>query len=200
MSLSIFGFDLFKVHWWHILYVIVALVVTVGGTQRLYPYGMGRSVIFAIGAVLVFYFFDQRWFGTQPSLPVTWPPTVNMCPDFLTFIPNVPGSESLSGGVCVDLLGVTSKAGGIEKTTKSQLANISAKGNNVFTYTAKDITQAKAEEICNGCRIAGVTWEGVYDGDNCMAITTGKNKAEAQAKCNEDISKELQRVKNSFYG
>lgn len=205
LSLTIFGFDFFKVHWWHVLYVILALAVIGMGTQRLLPSGIGRAVIFAVGAVLVFYFFDQRWFGVQAALPRTWPPTVNMCPDYLTFIPNVSESSSASGGVCVDLLGVTSSSAGIQKTKQSELSSLSAADTNkVFEYTAEDVKAAKSADdlqlICTRCNIAGVTWEGVWDGDTCKGAAQAEAAAKAADQCTIDISKDLQRIENSFYG
>lgn len=203
MSLTIFGYDFFKIHWWHIFYVIFAIFVTVFGTQKLYPYGMGRSVIFAIGAILTFYFFDRRWFGTGSVVPPTWPPTVNMCPDFLTFVPKVAGSTSPNGGACVDLLGVTTSAAGLQKTMPSQLNSLSATDNNkVFQYTADDLKDPKIslQTICDRCRIAGVTWEGVFDGDSCPGVSNAAINQDLVAQCTVDISQDLQRLKNSFYG
>ena len=205
MSLEIFGIDVFLIHWWHVLYVLIALVVTVGGTQQLYSTGVGRAVIFAIGAVLTFYFFDQRWFGSQQSIPATWPPTVNMCPDYLTFIPKIAGSKSASGGGCVDLLGVTSKDAGLVRTKKSELLTITpADSNRLFEYTADDVKAAKniddLQKICSRCNITGLTWEGVFDGDTCNGIAAMKVRVGKESKCNADFSKGLERVSNSFYG
>jgi len=205
MSLDILGVDVFKIHWWHVLYVILALGVTVGGTQKLYSAGIGRAVIFAIGAVLTFYFFDQRWFGTQKVQARHWPPTVNMCPDYLTFLPNISGSKSKSGGGCIDLLGVTSKDGGLVKTKQSEILSVTASDSNrFFEYTADDVRAAKTvddlQTICYRCNLTGVTWEGVFDGDTCSGIAAVAQNAKREAKCNADMDKALQRVENSFYG
>jgi hypothetical protein len=203
MSVMIFGLDFFKIHWWHVFYVIFALVITVYGTMTLYPYGMGRAVIFAIGAVLTLYFFDERWFGTATVVPPTWPPTVNMCPDFLTFVPKVSGSKSPSGGACVDLLGVTTNGAGLQKTMPSQLNSLSATDNNkVFEYTADDLKDPKVnlQMVCDRCRIAGVTWEGVYDGDSCPGVSNAAINQDLLAKCAIDITSDINRLINRFYG
>ena len=205
MSINVFGIDLFKIHWFHVLYVILALGALVMGTQAIYPRGMGAAVIYAIGAAMVFYFFDRRWFGTYEAKPNSWPPTINMCPDYLTFVPTITGSKSASGGGCVDMLGVTGTSGGITVTKKSELPTLNAASTQqVFQYTAADVKAATTVEqlqpICQACSIAGVTWEGVYDGDTCLGIAKLGADAKAAAKCDADLAKTVQDVTNSFYG
>jgi hypothetical protein len=204
MSFEIFGIDIFRIQWYHVFYTLIALLVTVGGTQQLYSMGVGRAVIFAIGAVLTFYFFDQRWFGSQLAIPSTWPPTVNMCPDYLTFIPKINGSKSVSGGGCVDLLGVTSKDAGLVPTKKSELLTITPNDTNrLFEYTSDDVKAAKKvddlQKICSRCNITGLTWEGVFDGDTCNGIAAMQARANKDSKCNADFEKGLERVSNSYY-
>jgi hypothetical protein len=205
MSLSIGGFDLFKVHWFHVLYVLLALGVTVMGTQQLYSTGTGRAVIFAIGATLTFIFFDSRWFGNQERPSSRWPPTINMCPDYLTFIPTVPGLRNTNGGGCVDMLGVTSKNSGLARTNKADLSALSsASTNQLFEFTSADVAAAKTigdlQTICNRCSITGLTWEGVYDGDSCLGMTVLAAQNKAAAKCKTDLSSASGEVVNSFYG
>jgi hypothetical protein len=47
--------------------------------------------------------------------------------------------------------------------------------SSVFEYTAADINAAQGnssilQAICNRCQDAGITWEGVYDGDVCQGL------------------------------
>jgi hypothetical protein len=205
MSLAIGGFDLFKVHWFHVLYVLFAIAATVMGTQQLYSTGTGRAVIFAIGATLTFVFFNNRWFENQERPPSRWPPTINMCPDYLTFIPTVPGVKNVNGGGCVDMLGVTSKSSGLMKTTKADLQAISsASTNQLFEFTSADVAAAKnigdLQSICTRCSVAGLTWEGVYDGDSCLGMTVLAAQKKVAAKCNADLSAAVGDIGNSFYG
>jgi len=193
MSLSVAGFDLFKVRWFHVLYVLLAIAVTVMGTQQLYSTGTGRAIIFAIGATLTFIFFNDRWFGNQEGSPSMWPPTINMCPDYLTFIPAVQGLRNANGGGCVDMLGVTSKESGLMKTTKAGLVALSsASTNQLFEFTSADVAAAKTigdlQTICNRCSITGLTWEGVYDGDSCLGVTVLAAQNKVAAKCKADLS------------
>jgi hypothetical protein len=205
MSLAIGGFDLFKVHWFHVLYVLLAIAVTVMGTQQLYTTGTGRAVIFAIGATLTFVFFNSRWFGNQERPSSRWPPTINMCPDYLTFIPVISGLRNANGGGCVDMLGVTSKSSGLARTNKVDLPGLSAASTNqVFEYTSADVAAAKTtgdlQSICSRCSIAGLTWEGVYDGDSCLGVTVLAAQKKVAAKCNADLSATTTEFANSFYG
>lgn len=169
--------NLADINWYLVLYVLFSLSLVIVGTNTLHSTGTGRALIYAIGSILVLVFFGFRWFSLNASASKLWPPTVNMCPDYLTFVPKITGSTSANGGGCVDLLGMTSKSAGLVKTNRSELANIRfTDSNKVFEYTAADVTAARQNTatlqlICNRCQIAGLTWEGVYDGDSCQGIT-----------------------------
>ena len=174
-TLILFGMDLFKVNWYLVGYVLLSIVVTVMGFTRLNPMGTSRAVIFAIGAVLVFVFFGIRWFSNPTNTPKTWPPTINMCPDYLTFVPNLANAMSQSGGGCVDLLGVTNSASGIMKIKPKEIPTLnSSNTNKVFNYTSTDVKvttdQERMQIICDQCQASGITWEGVYDGQVCTGM------------------------------
>lgn len=154
-----------------VAYVLFSIAVMGGGLYFLYsPETLARTVIFAIGGILVLVFFGMRWFGEDDSGPIFWPPTVNTCPDYLTYAPELSGGAS-----CVDMMGVSVSAGGLRKVEKSELSSLQ-KGNQakVFEYTAADVANSKTAEdmqvICDRCRLAGITWEGVYDGDTCVGL------------------------------
>ena len=101
-----------------------------------------------------------------------------MCPDYLTYIKGLPG--------CVDMLGVTKAAAGLLKSRPSELSSIHRSNKNkVFEFTSEDVRAAKSvselQMICNRCQEAGVTWEGVYDGDVCVGISKHeKDKADRE--------------------
>ena len=97
-----FGLDLAKVNWSLISYIILSILFIVYGTMKIYSTGESRGIVFAIGTSLTLLYFGLRWFGSKVNKPKNWPPVVNMCPDYLTYLPKLPG--------CVDLLGVTSKS------------------------------------------------------------------------------------------
>jgi hypothetical protein len=178
-SFVLFGIDFSLIHWLEVFYVVVAIVVTAGGASQLLSTGSGRAIIFAIGSILLFVFFGYRWFGNASDAPLTWPPTINTCPDFLTFVPKISGmgTSNASGGGCVDMLGVSSN-GGMQKMSRTGLAAISksTSPNLLFPYTSADIA-ANADKqnylsgVCGACKVGGITWEGVYDGDTCLALS-----------------------------
>ena len=154
-----FGIDLAKVNWPYVVYIVLSIAIVIGAVTKLYPMGMERAVIVAIGFTLVLYFYSQRWFGGKSTKDVNlWPPHINTCPDYLTYIP--PGSIIRNGG-CIDLLGV-STTGGLAKVTDP---NSPIEASKVFQYTSSNITDIKA--VCNACQQKGLTWEGIYDGDTC---------------------------------
>ena len=169
--------------WQIIAYFILSIAIVAYGTNKLLPSGTGRAILFGIGSTLLFIFFGFRWFSSNSSSSEskTWPPTINTCPDYLTFVPKVTGSISSSGGGCVDTLGVSSNAG-LETNTNTSFSfsgsTFTARGN-VFPYTSADVTSTNLTAICTACSAAGITWEGVYDGDSCVAAAAAAKAAAA---------------------
>ena len=57
----------------------------------------------------------------------------------------------------------------------------------VFRYTSNDIKSATTapalQAICDACQNAGLTWEGVYDGDSCIGISKVEAKKQAMEQC-----------------
>ena len=176
--------------WYLILYIILCIAFTAFLTNKLNPTGSGRATLVAIGATLLFIFFGVRWFSLTP-MSKSWPPTINMCPDYLTFIPSITGSTSTNGGGCVDLLGMTSSASGLQTVSQSDIAGIShTDTTKLFEYTADDVSATQGDSIalqniCTRCMNAGITWEGVYDGDTCLALNRGAMDKALSAQCKE---------------
>jgi hypothetical protein len=183
-SLIFFGVDLYQVNWYMIIYVIISIGAVAGGTNQLFPMGTSTAVIFAVGAVLVFLFYGYRWFGNQSGTLSKWPPTINSCPDYLTYVQSL--SDKKPG--CVDLLGVSSKSGMLGKTTVSNIPNLASNTSTfVFPFTSSDILNATdpatVQAICLQCNKMGVTWEGVFDGDTCVGVATSAAAKAAASKC-----------------
>jgi len=180
------GINLSTFDWKFWLYVIVSILFIVSASFKLYPLGLPRTVIFAIGATLISGFYGYRWFYSGKSNATgVWPPVINMCPDYLTYVESLPGSKRPG---CVDMLGV-SKNGGIIKVVPSEVSGSTGlNSNKVFIYTSADVKRATTSQelkpICDACITAGITWEGVYDGDSCIAINrANQNAAAAGANC-----------------
>jgi len=166
--MKIFGVDpVNDFNWYFIWYTLTAIAFVVVGTQNLASTGMTTAVIYAIGSSLVFINFGLHWFGKAAEGWKSWPPFINMCPDYLTYVPSLPG--------CIDMLGITSKSGGLLKTLPTEVNNVKmGDTNKVFEYTSVNVKAASGssalQAICDRCKNAGVTWEGVYDGDSCIGI------------------------------
>jgi hypothetical protein len=195
----ILGFDTAIINWYLVLYVLSSIFFLVYGTNAVYPTGQVRAVIFAIGTALVLLYFGLKWFGTPKSTVTEWPPAINMCPDYLTYIPSL--GDSKPG--CVDMLGVSTN-GSFKQTMPSDLpptgqlksiANTATDLNKVFasatkSYTSVDIKTAIATSdketitaICNLCQTNGLTWEGVYDGATCIGLNKFNSAQGALRKC-----------------
>lgn len=173
----LFGIELSMTHFYLILYIIASVAGMVYGVKRLYETGQVRATIFAVGGILILVYFGFRWFAPK-IVPRRWPPVINMCPDYLTYVPRLPG--------CVDILGVTNGSAGITKTQPSEIDTVQASNRSkVFEYTSEDVGKAKVasdlQKICDRCQSAGVTWEGVYDGDSCVGISR-KEQSDADKK------------------
>jgi hypothetical protein len=195
----ILGFDTATINWYLVLYVVLSLVFLGYGTNAIYSTGQIRGVMFGIGSAIVLIYFGLRWFSSpDDSTAGEWPPVINMCPDYLTFIPTikVDSGSTRTESACADLLGVaTSKSSNTANTLqKIKLADVGAlyksNTNRIFKWSSSDITSAIAANnneqiltICNACKEAGITWEGVFDGDTCVALNKFKNAQAAIKQC-----------------
>jgi len=206
----ILGIDTSKLNWYLILYVVLSIVFLGFGTNTVYSTGQVRGIIFGIGSALVLVYFGLKWFANPVVAATDWPPVINMCPDYLTYIPNInisstppaatagtAATAATTQGGCVDMLGISSN-GGFKKTTTSALPNLTITDNTssgsiaykVFKYTYERVKSAISDgssnkgtatepkgsaviqQICNACKDAGLTWEGVYDGSTCTALNS----------------------------
>jgi hypothetical protein len=178
-SLIFFGVDLATVDWYLVLYVLFSITIVAMGTTKLYTMGIPTAIIYAIGVTMVLIFYGYRWFDTKTDKTPTWPPTLNTCPDYLTYVKALPGSNAGSG--CVDMLGV-SVNGTLSKVLNSELAGTTPLASTkIFAATSELATDTtRILQLCNLCKTAGLTWEGIYDGDSCVGA--GSNSAASAAK------------------
>ncbi len=160
-----------------LLYILLCIVIMFTGVRFLMSGGkMIATVIFAIGAILVFVFFGLRWFENAPTSPTytgKWPPQINTCPDFLTYY-NLNGKN-----ICIDTLGVSTNpmgSGGQNGLKRWVFGTSPPADVTPDYYYDLTTTKTKPEEIlgeyCNRCLEKGVTWEGICDGESCYKFTT----------------------------
>jgi hypothetical protein len=192
----VFGVDLNKVQWALFAYIIASILFLYYGIQKVYATGTTRGIIFGIGSLLVLFYFYLRWFGSSPQVSSKWPPIINSCPDYLTYVPKIPTTAGSSSKVpgCIDLLGVSSRqssgsSGSVfSKVTPTQVTGLDAsQTNKVFSFTSADVKAATStaalQTICNACQNAGLTWEGVWDGDSCIGVAKVDAQNAALQRC-----------------
>jgi hypothetical protein len=162
-----------------LLYIFLSFVIGIGGAYGLVQ--MQRptaAILYLVGAIAILIFFGLRWFAGD-SLRVgavetkSWPPTINLCPDFLSIY-----ERTLNGvkeKICVDLIGVATQ-GGIQKMTAPEQA---LKPEYVFSLFNNLSGAARQAALCNHCKEKKVTWEGIYDGVTCVGsgLSPGENSA-----------------------
>ena len=179
-----------SINWYLVVYVVLSVLFVFYGTTSIYSTGQIRGVIFGIGTSLVLIYYGLKWFGTPKVEVKSWPPVINMCPDFLTFVPNIKSGQTTTPG-CVDLLGVSSSsnaAGAFIKVFPTSISTLDASmTTKVFKYTSNNVkavtSGAGLQAICDACQAAGLTWEGVYDGDSCIGINKIDAKNAALKRC-----------------
>lgn len=169
------------------IYVIVAIAVTIGGTYKLY--GMGNTLgalLFFVGSTFLFVSYGLRWFGSKDSIfsntPVQWPPTINTCPDFLTYYQRENG-DGTKVDSCIDLIGV-SKNGTLKRFPKDGSIPSTDEFYFSLTTTSSDPVK-KNNELCQRAIAAGLTWEGITNGESCVNTdgTVGPGGSSNNSNC-----------------
>jgi hypothetical protein len=145
--------------------------------------------IAAMGMLVLFILFGIQFFGSdgnyiQQTVPTKWPPSINMCPDYLSLYKDTtnPSTPVLS---CVDMVGVSPNQA-LRKYVPSNSATpavvnvyppatknadgvitpqLSVGTRNGFNlYLDKTDDTERREFIIADCRALGLTFEGIFDG------------------------------------
>ena len=164
---------------WVIAYILLFVVLGGYSVSTLYKRAqtIGAMVTLVL-LLLIFTFYGLRWFqagklkGTTKG-NVTWPPIVNMCPDFTVAWKNTDGRM-----YCYDAGNVY----GLKTNTNSNLTSsltingISGQSAYKIKGNTKDETTLKSnfENIIRSEPGNGIRWEGVWDGQtaNSKKIAT----------------------------
>ena len=171
-----------------IIYIISAISVIAGGTVTAFNTGKTlAAVLFCMGAIAISVIFGLKWFSPGSvfaKTPVSWPPTINTCPDYLVYYGRARG-DGTKENTCIDLVGV-SKNGGLKVFSKEVLQGVgNPPAENEFYFSLKTESSdndAKKQELCTRAIQAGLTWEGVTNGESCTS-TTGTSVASGTANC-----------------
>jgi hypothetical protein len=151
------------------IYIVLALLVIGGGASKLF--GSGQTLggaLFLVGSVLVFSTFGTKWFGKGAvfsETPVSWPPAINTCPDYLTSY-----SRTMPDGTkqdsCIDQIGI-SKNGSLKIFPKDGTPPTTDEYYFSLMTKSSDSTK-KNQELCQRAITMGLTWEGVTNGESCI--------------------------------
>jgi len=157
-----------------IIFIIAALLVIGGGSMYFNSNQqyIGLLVFFPL-SILIFVVYGLRWFGANGIYnikTVQWPPAINTCPDYLTAYSIKGPNGDIKG--CVDTIGV-SRNGGLVRLKNGDV--ITNPNDNRFFQLIPGESRAS---VCDRVIKAGITWEGVSDGETCFsndgsAVTPG---------------------------
>jgi len=151
------------------IYIVLAALVLLGGTMKLYQMELTVTALFYfIGALYILLVYGIRWFSKGGSLagtPVAWPPTINTCPDFLTYYKKEDGSDN-----CIDTIGV-SKNGTLKLFPKDGTVPTDSSYYFPLKTTESDPVK-KYNVLCQSAMAMGLTWEGVTNGESCTYTPT----------------------------
>jgi len=159
-----------------IFYLFAAFIIIPGtffalSSQR----KMVAGIIASVGMLVLFVLFGIQYFtvdGSYVTSPnkMTWPPSINLCPDFLSLY--IVGTKPY----CVDTAGVSTRPDALAKFNPSNpiTGNAAAGNNHLFNLFTESTLSAeqRATAIKGECQAKGVTWEGVYDG---LSLYTSNN-------------------------
>lgn len=151
-----------------IAYILVSIVTITGSYYISYNSNKRiQGMVLSIGFLALSIYFGILWFTPTGQLitpgnnPGSWPPSIQMCPDYLTLF-NLNGQP-----VCVDPIGVSRNASSLQKWTGTQ-----TDPSYIFTLTDSQGTPLKTQALCDQCSSKGITWEGIWDGAVCHVNNT----------------------------
>lgn len=150
-----------------IAYIFICIVIGLGTFSTLIKADrMYSAILSLILFVLIFVFYGLRWFSGETSrfsYSGAWPPVINMCPDYLVYFKK--GVQD----TCVDLIGVNRSGGTLKPWTKEDNpSNPPEDENKYFRFVYKPgMTPEQLKTLCDAAQSAGVTWEGITNGESC---------------------------------
>jgi len=154
------------------IYIIVAILVIAGGTFSVVKSGqMIGSFLFFVGVLTIFIVFGIKWFSPGSvfsKTPVSWPPTINTCPDYLVHYGRLM-PDGTKQDTCIDLIGVNRSNGALFPWSQDDsTSNPPSNPNKYFPFTYKaGMSQNQLKVLCDSAQQLGLTWEGITNGESC---------------------------------
>ena len=151
------------------IYGIFMLAVLIGGTYKIKEYGYNiTAIMFAVGGLIIFILFGIKWFSKNAlfsKTPVSWPPMTNTCPDYLIHYGRKVGNKIED--TCIDTIGV-SKNGALKLFPKGAAPATDDYYFKLSTDSSDPV--GKIKELCERAIKAGLTWEGITNGESCIIL------------------------------
>ncbi len=165
-----------KRRWMLYAYIFLCIAIGLGGPMTIFRSGRPLTAFaFFVGSIIIFIMFGIRWFGDLDTSSGTWPPAINTCPDYLSYYErtdsNKPGGKGANGSrrTCIDTTGVSTRSfsSGATPITKW---NGTGEGDQYY-FDLDDNTETDTyKRLATYCQMAinaGVSWEGITDGQVC---------------------------------
>ena len=156
-----------------IAFIFVSLVIWITTVVNLskMPRALS-SIIVAVLFLLIFIFYGQRWFygsTINNDLNGTWPPIINMCPDYLLYF------KRGGADTCIDMSGINRSGGPLKAWSQDDnFQNPPADDTKYFPYVYKSgMTEDAIKNLCRQAMSAGLTWEGITNGESCTYYNSG---------------------------
>lgn len=153
--------------------------IAVGLSVPMYLFRSERmiaAILFLILSIFIFIFFGTRWFSTGNvvgNYTGSWPPIINTCPDYLVSY-NKPGVNATDPKIpaCIDIIGISrigSPPGVSMWNPPTDNTTPPVTGSpKYFNHIYKPgMNQDQLTVLCNQAQQAGLTWEGITNGDSC---------------------------------
>lgn len=154
------------------IFVIIAIFIIGYGTFRIYDTKQTISaLIFFVGSLTLFIIFGMKWFSPNSMFsktPVSWPPVINTCPDYLEYYKYSKGDKSYD--TCIDTIGVSTN-GQLKKFPKDDIPDYPVNDTDPSFYFPLATTsdpKNKNIELCKRAIKYGLTWEGITNGESCI--------------------------------
>jgi hypothetical protein len=179
-TLSIFGDFNIKLFGYIVIALLIEIIAIVYGLKV--PMFLALALFVPL-SLYIFLVYGFQWFGPDGPFSnkrVVWPPTLNSCPDFLISYPvtiTVNNKATMLPG-CIDTIGVSTKPGSFPRATAGTPVNFTAPTTPVTAATAASYlsngwfatkTGETTGALCARLQTAGLTWEGVWDGNTCYS-------------------------------
>lgn len=151
-----------------IFFILVSLVVILGSFYLKYSSNQPISAfMLSIGFFVIAIVFGLQWFTLSGEYTTTsssggWPPTINVCPDFLSV-----SSDNAGNHFCIDTIGVSNPPSGSPTGGLQVWSSTHAGPTTQFDLHLTAPQIKRVQTLCDQCKNYGLTWEGVWDGITC---------------------------------